>query len=231
MGPDLAVAIVALGLRLMVVEPFSIPTASMFPSLLPGDHFFIAKAPYSRFAQPTPARGDVVVFELANLEPSQPRQSYVKRVVGLPGDTVMAVDGHLVLNGSPVPSCSVGRTAMPVGLSSDVAELFVEWLGSSRYLVAVDPAAPSQTQGPFIVGPGEIWVMGDNRHNSYDSRFWNRGQGMGIPFEQARGRAFLIWLPPTRAGIAPRNELVLPPGADAALRNGLAQCLARGRKP
>lgn len=198
--------LVALGLRVTVIEAFKIPSGSMIPTLQIGDHIFVNKFVYGPaipftharlWSNMPPHRGDVIVF--AN--PQKLEEDYIKRVIALPGDKLEAQGGHPVINGWTVPSCSAGTYKFNESEAGETmpfehdGELFVEFLESEAYLTLYDNAsADSGHEGPFYVKPGEIWVMGDNRNNSSDSRKWWGGRGGGVPYENIRGRALVIWL-------------------------------------
>jgi signal peptidase I len=193
---------VAMALRAFVVEAFKIPSGSMIPTLQVGDHIFVNKFTYgpaipwthSRlWSRMPPERGDVMVFAY----PEHPEQDFIKRVIALPGDKLEARGGHPILNGWEVPSCYAGQYSYVD--AQDVAkhegELFVEFLEDEAYLTFYDRGSVlSDYQGPFYVKPGEVYVMGDNRNNSHDSRMWWGGQGGGVPFENIKGRALFVWL-------------------------------------
>ncbi|HMA93712.1 MAG TPA: signal peptidase I [Polyangiaceae bacterium] len=194
---------VALFLRAFVVEAFKIPSGSMLPTLQLQDHIFVNKLVYGPpvpwtktriFSSLPPKRGDVIVFEFPNPEPG-PRQDYIKRVIALPGDTLEVVGGHPLINGWRVPSCSAGPYDFDDGTGiRSHGELFVEYLGDYSYLTFYLDNQPQREQGPYHVAPGEVWVLGDNRHNSSDSRAWNHELGGGAPYENIKGRALFVWL-------------------------------------
>lgn len=195
---------VALALRTFVVEAFKIPSGSMIPTLQVGDHIFVNKlsygpaVPFTRsriWSKMPPDRGDVMVFQY----PEKPEQDFIKRVIARPGDKLEAKNGHPWLNGWEVPHCYVGVYSYdePDALiSHHEGDLYVEFLEDEAYLTLYDRASGgyAEYQGPFIVKPGEVYVMGDNRNNSHDSRVWYGGAGGGVPFENIRGRALFVWL-------------------------------------
>lgn len=194
---------VAMALRTFVVEAFKIPSGSMIPTLQVGDHIFVNKFAYgpgipwtrARVWDSTPPdRGDVMVFEF----PEHPEQDFIKRVIALPGDRLEVRQGHPWINGWQVPHCYVGTYSYAdydSTLGRRDGDLFVEYLGDEAYLTLFDHAsALSEYQGPYEVKPGEVWVLGDNRNNSHDSRAWWGGQGGGVPFANIKGRALFVWL-------------------------------------
>ena len=191
---------VALLLRAFVVEAFQIPSGSMIPTLEVGDHIFVSKFSYGLSIPFTdtkimqygePKRGDVIVFKF----PQDTSTDYIKRVVGLPGDTVEVRQGQLYVNGQEIHRERVpvrchysemidgGRPGRPRlrALGRDAREQ------GPRH----DPGAvaPRPTDHPRTVVPaGEVFVMGDNRDNSYDSRKWGT-----VKMNLIKGRALIIW--------------------------------------
>lgn len=203
----LAVLPAIVGLRACVFEAFKIPSGSMTPTLQVGDHIFVNKfiygpaIPFTRvrlWDNLPPKRGDVMLFAY----PEDPQKDFIKRVVGLPGDRVEVRDGHPVINGWKVPNCLVGTFEITEDVASSgprrSGELFVEYLGNEAFLTFYDASVAAafsgRTEGPFTVLPNQAFVLGDNRHNSHDSRTWFNGQGGGVPFANIRGKAFLVWM-------------------------------------
>lgn len=186
--------LIVLILRSFIVEPFRIPSGSMIPTLLIGDFILVDKNTYGIrlplinkkiIDRGTPARGDVVVFRYPN-DPSTP---FIKRVVGLPGDTIEYRDKKVYINGELVPqskaSSFVGQRSAAMHSGSLVAE---ESLAETPHSILLTPRISSQTyQGK--VPAGNYFVLGDNRDNSRDSRYWGF-----VPDENLVGRAFLIWM-------------------------------------
>jgi signal peptidase I len=234
--------LVAFGLRTFVIEAFKIPSGSMIPTLMVGDHIFVNKFSYGPAIPYTdkrlwtsmpPDRGDVMVFAF----PEQPSQDFIKRVIALPGDKLEAKNGHPWINGWEVPSCLVGQFSYKDAeqpISSHEGELFVEYLGDESYLTFYDHAGGMfpEYQGPFTVKPGEVYVMGDNRNNSHDSRMWWHGEGGGVPFANIRGRALFVWL--SIADTIDWSRFLAPvmgrprvPNDMAALRPAMAKCLTQ----
>jgi signal peptidase I len=192
--PVLAIVLV---LRSFVAEPFRIPSSSMMPTLLIGDFILVNKFTYGlrlpisnrKFIEiGEPERGDVVVFR----PPHHPDQDWIKRVIGLPGDTIAYHDNTVYVNGEPLPYDRIG-TYQGKGRGAEMtgASLLDEELPGHRHQVLevdnlpfVDPG-----EGEWRVPTGHYFVMGDNRDRSDDSRFWQF-----LPERQLRGKAFLIWM-------------------------------------
>jgi signal peptidase I len=249
---------VALLLRGFVFEAFKIPSGSMIPTLLVGDHIFVNKfaygplLPYSDkrlFRDLPPDRADVIVFKY----PENPEQDFIKRVIAIPGDSFAVVDGRPVINGWPVPTCHVG----PFKQESDregrtPQQLYVEFLDDRAYLTLQRAPVPEQTCATnadcpretscyyglcgrdgkeYTVKPGEVWVLGDARDNSHDSRSWNRGNGAGVPFDNIKGRAMFVFATFGPSGSMFHRFLVDVMGkprlplANAALQPALERCL------
>jgi signal peptidase I len=235
--------LVAFGLRAFVVEAFKIPSGSMIPTLQVGDHIFVNKFSYGPAIPWThtrlwknmpPKRGDVIVFAF----PEHPEQDFIKRVIAVEGDRLEAKNGHPWINGWEVPSCRVGSFSYNETDAANTrhdGDLFVEYLGEESYLTFYDHASGifPEYQGPYIAQKGTVWVMGDNRNNSHDSRMWYGGQGGGVPFENIRGRALFVWLSVSDNGIdwsrlfAPvMGRPRLPPAMRGALGADLERCIA-----
>ncbi|MGZ3692828.1 MAG: signal peptidase I [Bdellovibrionota bacterium] len=142
---------------------FQIPSESMVPTLLVGDRLV---ADGWSFWHQAPARGEVVVFDY----PKDPTIKYVKRIVGIPGDTIEVKDGELYLNGKIVEQERSGRTVDPVGGWQPVE--FMENLGGVRHIVYRTQPMLVEKYGPMKVPPDNYFMMGDNRDRSNDSRFW-----------------------------------------------------------
>jgi len=186
--------LIVLLLRAFLVEPFRIPSGSMIPTLLVGDFILVNKFDYG-IRLPVinrkiieigePARGDVVVFRY----PEDPSTPFIKRVVGLPGDHIAYRGKRLFINGEPVTYDPAGSF---VGVKSAVmhtgAEKLVERIGDEGHDIIVTPRAYSfDWEGQ--VPTDSYFVLGDNRDNSRDSRFWGF-----VPNENLIGRAFIIWM-------------------------------------
>jgi signal peptidase I len=213
-------------LKQLFIESFKNPSGSMIPTIFTGDHFFIDKVR-------SPARGDLVVFPF----PEHPDQRFVKRILGMPGDTLsFRRGGHPVINGIEVPSCLVGEASYPDpdGGRVHAGEVYLEVLGARRYLTFYDEnlGISGLEQGPYTVKPGEVFVVGDNRDNSHDSRMWNWGAGGGVPRSTIIGVAFVVWLPLGDHGIEwaregmDLTELAIPPEL-GELQPGIDACTVK----
>lgn len=237
---------VALLLRAFVVEAFKIPSGSMLPTLQIQDHIFVNKFAYGPHIPLTksrvwtsmpPKRGDVMVFEYPDPNPNNPRQDFIKRVIAIPGDTLEVVGGHPIINGWNVPNCRVGTYDFYEGDRNYTSrgELFVEYLGEYSYLTIFEEDRFDGRQGPYHVAPGEVWVLGDNRNNSQDSRAWNGGKGGGAPFENIKGRALFVWMSFGADGGVTWDRLFtdvmgkprLPQEAPEKLKKSIETCLAK----
>ncbi len=214
--------IAVLAFRTLVFSPFSIPSESMLPRLMNGDYLLAAKWPYgiSRHSLPfdlplpegrllanPPERGDIVIFK----HPIDGRD-YIKRVIGLPGDTVSVVGGQVVLGGTPVPRVAVADALIVQSPNTGCewgGELvqrddggaacrytaFRETLpGGKSYTVLDFGMTPGDGFAPKTVPEGMMFVMGDNRDNSRDSRFdAAEGDAVGlVPQDLLVGRASII---------------------------------------
>ena len=188
------VILVVLILRSFLVEPFRIPSGSMMPTLLSGDFILVNKFSYGIrlpmintkiIELGEPKRGDVVVFRY----PKDPSVDYIKRVVGLPGDTINYFGKQVYVNGELARQTPMSTyTATGEGLYMTGADLRKEELGKVEHEILVMKGRPSQ-EGEYIVPEGHYFVMGDNRDNSNDSRFWGF-----VPDENLVGKAFMIWM-------------------------------------
>ncbi len=219
----LKLALIVLVFRSFMFSPFNIPSESMLPRLLNGDYLLAAKWPfgYSRYSLPfsvplipgrlfasQPERGDVVIFKA----PPGNDIDYIKRVIGLPGDQVQVKGGQLFLNGEAIPKVPVGDFVVPVtpntqcyypqfaAQASDGAQVckypqFRETLPGGKSYNVLDLAdTPQDDTEPVVVPEGMLFMMGDNRDNSLDSRFPAvPGQGIGIvPQANLVGKASVI---------------------------------------
>lgn len=178
-------------LRSFLAEPFRIPSSSMEPTLEEGDFILVNKYTYG-IRLPVldrkvievgePAHGDVVVFRF----PADPRQDYIKRIVGLPGDEVSYYQKQLYINGEPVEEEQLGPVATETGLD---AMAYRERIGDEWHAMLKMPERHDPREGSITVPEGYYFVMGDNRDNSNDSRSWGF-----VPEQNLVGRAFFIWM-------------------------------------
>ncbi|MBX9929200.1 MAG: signal peptidase I [Gemmatimonadaceae bacterium] len=164
-------------LRATLVEAFKIPSGSMESTLLVGDFLLVNKLVYGaevplsdrRFpAVRSPSRGEVIVFQW----PEDPEKNFVKRVVGLAGDTLAMRDGVLVRNGASVAEHYVHRDPPHGDPVADEFRWQREFLATTAYAERVRYHPSRDNWGPLAVPPGHLFVLGDNRDNSLDSRYW-----------------------------------------------------------
>lgn len=197
--PVLAIVLV---LRSFLVEPFQIPSGSMKPTLEVGDFILVNKFAYG-IRLPVldnkvievgdPQRGDVMVFRY----PSDPNINYIKRVIGLPGDRIAySSDKHLTINGQPVAEKLLGEEPGTLGS----AMLYQEKLGEAEHLIRKEMKRYRMEPGrEWVVPQGHYFMMGDNRDNSNDSRYWSDPRipkdllGM-VPDRNIVGKAFAVWM-------------------------------------
>lgn len=190
-----AIAVVAaLGLRGSLFQSYRVLSGSMLPTLNPGELVLSKQYAYglrkpwgTPKSASMPARGDVVVFHHPPIRPDVPEE-LVKRVIGLPGDTISMNGGYAYINGWRVPTCEVSPYVYISGEGMLEAHLRMEFLEDRVYLTAHGPWRPDEGSQPYLVQPGEVFVLGDNRNNSSDSRAWNEGRGGGLRFEEIGGR-------------------------------------------
>jgi signal peptidase I len=203
------VIIVVFVMRSFLFEPFKIPSGSMIPTLLVGDLILVNKFTYGlrlpvlniKITDGTPPqRGDVMVFRY----PPKPSLDYIKRVVGVPGDTVAYLNKRLTINGKPIET-----KALPEFFDEDAMRYFKQFeetLGDKPHRLLNDDERPAFVPGadPFEgkagcsytiegvtckIPEGNYFMMGDNRDNSLDSRYWGF-----VPEKNIVGRAFFVWM-------------------------------------
>ncbi|MGI9212256.1 MAG: signal peptidase I [Methylococcaceae bacterium] len=181
-------------LRSFLVEPFRIPSGSMMPTLLIGDFILVNKFVYGVrlpvvhtkvMDMGQPQRGDIVVFRF----PGDTRVDYIKRVIGLPGDKVAYYNKQLFVNGTAIVQTELGEyEGQGQGRSMSGARLKNEDLTGVNHDILIRAGQPT-VESEWVVPTGHYFVMGDNRDNSNDSRYW----GM-VPEANLLGKAFLIWM-------------------------------------
>jgi signal peptidase I len=186
------VLLLVLVVRSFLFEPFRIPSSSMVPTLLVGDFIFVNKFIYGLRLPAIntkimdigdPERGDVMVFRL----PSDPSVNYIKRIVGLPGDTVVYRSKRLTINGNAIDMLPKGELSRSSGRN---ALLVTEMLGDAEHDVVIDPFSIGR-EGTYKVPAGHYFMMGDNRDNSQDSRYSQVGF---VPEQNIVGKAVRIWM-------------------------------------
>nr|MEA2799829.1 signal peptidase [Phenylobacterium sp.] len=199
--------LIALFLRVLFFQPFTIPSASMEPNLYEGDYIIVSKWTYGYSKHSIPFspplfpgrilahqahRGDIVVFKLTRDNSTD----YIKRIIGLPGDRIQMKQGLLFLNGKQVPRVSLGtvREESGYGFAHDVTRYRETLPGGKSYITNdFGPDGPLDNTDVFVVPEGHYFMMGDNRDNSADSRDPDGGVGY-VPAENLEGKAQLILL-------------------------------------
>ena len=188
------IVLIVLLLRSFWVEPFRIPSGSMMPTLLIGDFILVNKYTYGirlpvlhkkMVEVGEPERGDIVVFRY----PKDPTVDYIKRVIGLPGDRVAYYNKQVYINGMRIKQVSLGAyRGVGQGQNMTGAEHLLEDLSGAEHSILISNGLPS-VEGVYVIPEGHYFVMGDNRDNSNDSRYWGT-----VPEENLVGRAFFIWM-------------------------------------
>ena len=188
------VILIVFALRSFLIEPFRIPSGSMLPTLHLGDFILVNKSAYGirlpityQKVVPTgqPKRGDIAVFRY----PVDEKINFIKRIVGLPGDQVQVIGRKLYINGKQVEQylASQNHQTQDVGRGY-VSSRYVEKLGEVTHDILVRRGSQGPKGFEGVVPEGEFFVLGDNRDNSKDSRYWGF-----VPEKNLVGRAFFIW--------------------------------------
>ena len=200
---------IALFLRVLFFQPYTIPSASMEPNLYEGDYIIVSKWTYGyskysipfapplfsgRVVEQAAHRGDIVVFAL----PHDPHVDYIKRIIGLPGDRIQMKQGLLYLNGVQVPRVQKGvfREDSGYGFMHDVTRYQETLPGGKTYMTNdFGPDGDLDNTDVYVVPEGHYFMMGDNRDNSSDSRVSPEAGGVGfVPAENLEGKAQIILL-------------------------------------
>ncbi len=185
---------IALFLRAFVLEAFKIPSGSMIPTLQVGDHIFVNKFTYGirlpvvgkrivQWAQPE--RGDVIVFAY----PHDPDKDYIKRVIGIPGDRIIVDGQDVYVNGERIIQSDASPYTYVDENSGDHRQCLRHQavLGNAQFTTIYDPSRRHPV-AEYRVKAKHLFVMGDNRDNSADSRTWGQ-----VPFDNIKGRALVVW--------------------------------------
>lgn len=197
--------LIAVGIHTFFFEPFFIPSGSMVPTLLVGDYLFVNKFTYgySHYSFPfspdvfsgrvlggMPKRGAVIVFR----PPGEPATDFIKRVIGLPGDTIQVTGGQLLINGTQVPRTDAGNFTDDSSGGPVVAREYMETLpgGKTHAILKETDDGFANNTPVYTVPAGDLFMMGDNRDDSEDSRFMDGPVGY-VPIENVVGPADLIF--------------------------------------
>ena len=177
--------LVALSIRAFVIEPYKIPSTSMKPTLIIGDHLFVNKFIYglripwtlNRFWEGRdPKRGEVIIFN----PPIDPKKHYIKRVIGVPGDRIQIRGTTVTINGEALSQTPIQET--------EEFSIYEEIIGGVIHQIQYDKSIPLREDFEIVVPPGFYLVMGDNRDHSRDSRDWGF-----LERKRITGRAMFLW--------------------------------------
>ncbi len=184
------VLVIVLVLRSFLIEPFKIPTGSMVPTLLVGDYILVNKFAYglrlpilgTEFIPiGEPKTGDIMVFKY----PEKPSINYIKRVVGVPGDVVRYENKTIYINDKPVEQ----KFEAQFPPSQPEYKIYRESLGDVTHDIMITELRPSEPSRTWVVPEDSYFVLGDNRDNSRDSRYWEF-----VPDKLVVGKAFAVWM-------------------------------------
>lgn len=189
------VLLVVLLIRSFLIQPFRVPTGSLEPTVLPGDFIAVNQYAYGLrlpivhtkiLSVGEPKRGDIVVFHY----PPDPSITYVKRLIGMPGDTLSYVDKVLYINGKRIPQTLIGNNVdIEPGMPLPVLEKEENLLGIKHRIFIRENGANSRDFYNLKVPKDHYFMMGDNRDDSVDSREWGF-----VPEKNLIGKAFFTWL-------------------------------------
>jgi len=205
------VLVIVLILRSFLIEPFTIPTGSMIPTIEVGDFILVNKYAYGVrlpiigtkiLEVDDPERGEVMVFI-----PPHENKYYVKRVIGLPGDTVRYEDKNLYINGELIEKEYVGPITVDTSIGDLAGTLFTETINGVEHATQhIDAAGRRRARTTWVIPNGHYFMMGDNRDNSSDSRVWGT-----VPNENVVGKAVAVWMhkePGLHLPTFSRNQLI-----------------------
>lgn len=226
-------AAIALVIRAFLFEPFNIPSASMYPALRIGDYLFVEKYSYGysrysfpfgvasfkgRYGEGRPERGDIAVFR----QPKKPDIDYIKRIVGLPGDTLQMIEGRLYINSILVPREFIGTESVTDQDGTRIYQKYVETLpnGIKHNIYELSDADQYDDTPVYTVPEGYYFAMGDNRDVSMDSR--DQAQVGFVPEDNLVGRAGFLFF--STEGI---GDKCVKEGALAAMKSVLCQVVER----
>jgi signal peptidase I len=189
------VLLIVFFLRSFFFEPFRIPSGSLEPTLLMGDFILVNKYDYGVrlpvihkkiYDNGSPARGDIIVFRW----PPNPSYDFIKRVIGLPGDHINYINKELTVNGIKAPQTFVQTSTAQDELGGQWSALEKqEDLFGIKHYIYINPEKATRDYLDVVVPPGMYFVMGDNRDDSADSRYWGF-----VPEQNIVGKAVLVWM-------------------------------------
>lgn len=187
--------VILMFVRAFIIQPYRVPSGSLEPTVDTGDFIMVnqfaygLKVPilhYEFLPIGTPKRGDIALFYY----PKNPKQIYVKRIIGLPGDHIIYQNKTLMINGDIINKKDQGwyQNINQLGFNENV-KLYEEELLTTKHDIIIKPFTPDYGQTNLVVPKGQYFVMGDNRDDSNDSRFWGT-----VPESAFIGKAFLVWM-------------------------------------